>query len=177
MTTLHKRQAIREGIAAQLAGKTAAETRVYETRMVPFHRLTLPAIAVYSTEESSDDQQTAPRGYKRALTVTVEAAVKGSGNVDDAMDAIALEIEGAVEADRTVAGAADDLTLTGTQMDLIEHGDHAFGSVRLQYRVTYYTEAAALELDDLNTIDAKTSLGGTQAPAEQAEDIVTLPGE
>ena len=74
--------------------------------------------------------------------------------------------------------AAKDFThvesyLSGTRLAIDLDGAQMYGLVRLTYSVTYYAGAPAAEdvtLDDLATVDAKTSLGGTQAPADQAED-------
>ncbi len=182
---IHKRQAIREAVKAQLIGvgpngydyRTAAALRVYATRVLPWKRGELPAIAVYMLEESvaPESKATAPRELTRNAQLAIEAAVKAGDNVDDALDAIALEIERAIHSDETLAGTASDAVLATTELNVAEDGERLVGFVRLTYSVTYYTyapEAADVVLDDLTTVNIRTSLGGTVAPADQAEDLL-----
>lgn len=170
----HQRQIIREAAAEQLRGKTGAETRVFESRVTPFKRLELPAIAVYSLEESidPDSRLTSPRVLTRDVKIAVDAAVKLLEDVDDAIDTLSAEIEAAVQADPTFSGAANDAVLESTTIDLVPDGEKPMGVLRLVYAVRYFTDTADVQaaLDDLKTVDVKTSLGGIQAPADQAED-------
>jgi hypothetical protein len=175
---MHQRQAIREAVTARLKGRTAAGGRVYETQKVPWTRLELPAIAVYSLDETVDpaSKSTAPRELTRTVPIAIEAVVRPGANVDDAMDAMSLEIERVVDRDPTFGDTASDSILATTEQRLSEEGDQTVGNVRLTYNVTYYTQApdpADVELDDLKTVDVRTSLGGAVAAADQAEDTVT----
>lgn len=182
MTTKHQRQIIREAFAAQIKGaepafKTAAGPRVFETRMVPWRTQELPAISVYSGDESVDDQKSAPRELKRTVDMTIEATVIASADLDDALDALALEIERAMHADPTLGGAASDTVLKRTTIGTMVEGNRPLGAVQLVYETTYYTNAPEAEdtlLDDLETVHTRTSIGGLQGAAEQAEDVVDL---
>src|SRR5918912_779283 len=108
----HQREVIRKAVQGQLlAANTAAQDRVFATRLVPYRRMQLPAFAVYTPEEPVDpaSQRTAPRELKRNLRLVVEAAVNEGAilraapvqNVDDALDDLALDIERAIDADET----------------------------------------------------------------------------
>lgn len=182
MTTKHQRQVIREAAVAQLKGvspafKTMAGARVYETRMVPWRNQELPAISVFSGDESVDDQQSAPRELKRKLDLTIDAVVIASEDLDDVLDAFALEVERAMHADPTLGGAASDTVLKRTTIGTMVEGNRPIGAVQLVYETTYYTnapEASDTTLDDLETVTSKTSLSGLQAVAEQAQDVVNL---
>lgn len=172
---VHQRKTIRDGIAAALvAAGTSAGDRVYPTRVVPWKRLELPAVSVYVLSESSDDGQTAPREYKRKAQISVEAAVKPGGSVDDALDQLALEIEEAMSSDVTFGGKCVDCTLTTTELEVMEKGDELVGFLQQVYAVTYYTDIPTAVLDDLETIAAETSLGGLQATADRMKDTVTF---
>lgn len=171
---VHQRRAIRDAVVAALAtADTAAETRVFPTRMVPWQRIGLPAIAVYTTSETSDDQQSAPRELKRTLQLRVDAVLEQSDDVDDAIDALALEIERAMHADPSFGDKCSDSTLVSTEIEIGEAGNRPVGALGLVYRATYYTDAPAaadVTLDDLSTVDVKTSIGGLQAAADRTED-------
>lgn len=160
---LHQRQIIREAVKTALLNATAAADRVFETRIVPWRRLELPALAIYTLQEGAEDRSTAPRELTRTMQLAIEAAVKQSSNVDDAMDAISLEIEKVMHADETFGGVAGDSVLTSTELDVMEEADRPVGLVRLVYTVTYYThapEADDVALDDLETVHVTQQIGG-----------------
>lgn len=182
----HQRQLIREAVKAQLVGtaptyRTGAGARVYETRMAPFRRLELPAIAVYVLEESIDpaSKSRAPRELTRNLQLQVVAVVEASAAVDDAMDAIALEIERALDADRWFGGTAGDSILSSVQMGIDDEGGKPVGAVQMVYAVTYRTDAPSAAdlppLPDFSKAHVETSLGGGVHPANRAVDDVAVP--
>lgn len=179
----HRRQQIREAVAAVLvAAGTVAGARVYTTRMVPHRRAQLPAVSVYALEESVDSESraTSPRELTRRLQLAVEGAVEAAENVDDALDALALELERAMHADDTLGGLAGDVLLSSTELAVAEEGAKPIGLVRLVYEVTYNTyapEAADVTVDDLDTLDVRYSLEGEQATADQAQDTIDVSGD
>lgn len=169
MAAKHQRQIIREAIKATLLGKTVAGSRVYETRLVPWRTQELPAISVYAGDESSDDRDTAPRELERTVDMTIDAALFADADVDDALDAFALEIERAMHADPTLGGTASDSTLISTTIGTMAEGNRPLGAIQLVYRTTYYTYApdpADATLDDLNTINIQTRLNCEADPTE-----------
>lgn len=175
----HQRQLIREAAAAALvAANTAAGSRVYETRQIPHRKLELPAIAVYTLQESvdADSASTAPRWLIRQVQLLIEAIVKPGANVDDTLDAICLEIERAMHADETLGGTCWKSILSSTELDYFEEGDKEIGLAKLIYSVTYETQAPDaddVELDDLSTIAINYSLNGEQPDEDdQAQDLI-----
>lgn len=181
---LHPRQKIREAAKAALVGKTAAGAKVYETRTVPFRLVDCPAISVYTPGDSVDvdrSLQSSTRTLDRTLTLEIVAAVKGGGNVDDDLDAIALEIERAMHLDWTLGGTCADSILTDTETDVKKDGDQFIGFVLLEYTVFYTSEAPdhseAPDLDALESVDVRYSLKNQQAPADRANDLITGLGE
>lgn len=154
----HPRQVIRHAVVSQLVGKTGAGSRVYPDRRIPFQRVELPALAVYVPTESVEIQSraTAPRELDRRAQVVVEAAVQQAENVDDALDALALQVEDALHADWTLGGVASDLLLTSTETDVVDTGKQLIGVARLEFEVRYYSAAVpAATLDDFKTADVR----------------------
>lgn len=172
---LHQRRLIRDAVVAALkAANTSAGERVFPMRDDPWKRIGLPGVAVMTPSETSDDQQSAPRELKRSMRLELQAAVEQSDSVQDDIDALALELERAMHSDPTFGGTCSDSTLiaSSTIVDGMA-GSRPVGALGLTYRVTYYTDAPAaadVTVDDLKTVDVKTSLGGVQASADQAED-------
>ncbi len=164
---MHPRQRIREAVAAQLTGKTAAGNRVFPTRAVPLRRVELPALAVYTPSESVEpaSRQTAPRELRRVVQVVVEGVVNRAAGVDDALDALALEVETALHVDDSLGGAASDLLLLSSELDVFDDAAQTVGVVRLEFEATYYTLAPEPgELDEFKTAGVKHG--------ELAEDVV-----
>jgi hypothetical protein len=184
----HKRQQIRTaaktaligatGISPSITYATDAGTRVYATRVIPFRRIESPALAVYTNSETVADNQTAPRELERTVNLVVEIMYRQDGqadNVDDALDALCLQIEKAMHADPTLGGIASDCVLRECEPEFFEEGDAVIGSMKLTYSTRYYTyapEAADLEFDDLSTVAIDYDLAGAQHADDQASDLI-----
>jgi hypothetical protein len=176
----HQRALIRNAVREQLLGRTAAASRVYKTREVPWARTELPGIAIYALSEPIDpeSQDTAPRELTRNLRLVIEGAVEAKSDVDDRMDDLAAEIERAIDADPNFAGTAHDSILSNTEMGIAVDGNRPVGTVIMTYLVQYHTQAPAatdVKLDDFGKADVKTSLGGAVHPGNQSEDLIILP--
>lgn len=173
----HPRQLIRHAVAAALTGATAAGANVYKTRVLPFRRNGLPAVAVYTlTESVRTDEKSAPRELERRTELVVEGAVQAASteNADDALDALALEIEAALHADPTFGGTAADSILSSTEIDVAGEGEQMIGVVKLTYEVTYYAYAdVGTTLDDFKTANIRHNLGNAVHPDNEAVDRVS----
>lgn len=170
---MHERRAIREACKAQLvAAATVAGSRVYETRSTPFARVELPAIAIYTESEESEDKQSAPRELTRTLELKIEACVEALDNVDDSMDAIALQIETAMDSDWTLTGTVGDSVLTETTLEIAVLGTKPVGVVIMTYTVLYHTDMRiAAILPDFTTAVVNYDLANSQPdPRDQAQD-------
>lgn len=167
----HPRQVIRKAAVAALVGKTAAEDRVFSSRVTPYHMVELPVLSVFAAEESvSPDAARSPRILDRVLQLAIEGAVKLSENVDDAIDDIAEQIENVMHFDATLGGVCDDLILDSTDLDILEEGDIAIGMFRLVFTVTYRSEGWVSQAP----AEFKRA-GVSYAPAgPKANDVVNL---
>lgn len=178
----HQRKVIRDKVVALLSGETEAEARIYASRIRSIRNSEFPLILVYTRGEQVDgDPSTAPRELTRRLDVEIAGAVVGldEAAVEDALDALALEIETAMHADPYLAGEAGDSILVGTESDIDQEGDRLIGMVQLTYSVTYRTMAPEAvddeELDDFLTVAATHKTGGVdQDDDDDAEDLFTV---
>lgn len=173
----HQRTLIRRAARAALLHRTPAEDRVSTSRFLPWKGKDLPAIAVYTTNESVDpaSEQSAPRVLTRRLELAVEGLVQISEAVDDELDALALAIERAMHADEWLGDTVGRCVLTATDIDFSERGNETVGHVRLVYAVTYETEApeaGAVDLKAFKTLDVHYNPGASVESANQAEDQV-----
>ena len=100
---MHYRRVIREALQAQIiAAATIAGANVFTGRARPILEILRKresVVSIYTGDESavrSADGQI----YERSLTVSVELAAGGGDDLDDVLDAFALQIENAINAVR-----------------------------------------------------------------------------
>lgn len=178
----HQRQLIRAAVVTALTNATAAGARVLATRSAPWGRTELPGIAVYTSSESVDPESinTAPRELTRTVELIIEATSEATADVDDALDALSVSVERAMNRDVTLGGVCGDMVLSSSDLEVYGEGKTLIGLLRLTYDVTYRTNVPEVEdtaFDDFTTADTLFNLGGAQEVGNQAEDLVTLPTE
>lgn len=179
---MHPRAVIRRAVRSLLAGETVAGSRVEATRIAPYRRQELPAIGVYTLEETVDGESalTAPRELTRELKLEIAGWVTPGSSVDDAMDALALQIEQAMEADPTLGGVAGDSILVSTTTGLQGEGEQLMGLVTLEYSVTYRTDVLELAegSGEFLTADVLFNLRPPEPPEDDsAHDELTVRSE
>jgi hypothetical protein len=181
MPAIHQRKVIRDAVLAALNGATAAGTRVASNRKWPWKTRQLPALSIYIPVDDVDVKEsspTAPRELQRKAPVVIEAQVlQGDhASVDDALDALALEVEQAMHRDETFGGACGGSILRRTEQDFKEDGEETVGWMAIAYEVSFQTLAPYPEdgvLDRLQTADITTDIAGDQEQAAQARDVVS----
>ena len=91
----HVRKAIREHVVTTITSLSTTGSNVYETRYFPLQTGNLPALIVYTLDETVEDytlgQNT--RTQLRSLNLIIEAHCRGTANIDDTLDTIAEEVE------------------------------------------------------------------------------------
>lgn len=176
----HPRSAIRAAVQTALLNRTDASERVYKSRVVPWRERDLPAIAIYTPEESiaADSYTSAPRQLERTVTVVIEIAFKAATGVDDEADDIAWQIEKLLHKDETLGGLVSDLRLMNTLLELFETGDQTIASLRMDWDCVYYTNAPDDEdgqpYDDFLKLHARHNLEGNVHEDNEAEDAVQV---
>jgi hypothetical protein len=119
-----------------------AEARVYASRVKPLFDQFLPAILLYTQEETIEENQYDGDGFaplKRRLSVEIEAVAKGTETVDDELDEFAFQIERALEGWDIPFRGADILRLQKTESSIVMDGTKYYAVTRLSYTVTYRT--------------------------------------
>lgn len=164
----HERAQIRNAVISKLAGATAAGARVGPSRLAPQRGVLLPAISVYVVDEVSDGIN--GNALEREATVAIDAWVNSVNpeDLDDTLDAIALEIETAIDADPMLGL---DFVFRGLRLDTTELGlrletDRPQGCAHLEFSVVYRTDPRVdAPTDDFLRVDSKTV-----DPAPTSED-------
>ena len=138
----HARKQIRDAAGVALVtGATAAGANVYISRSYPLQAANLPALRVYTTDEASEtDERTmgaAPQLLRKQLLI-IEGVLKQTTDIDDAMDALAAEVE-IVLAENLLGGLIKDIVIAGTNLDVNTDGEQPVGVVTMSYEVLYMT--------------------------------------
>lgn len=138
MTSIRK--AIRKNIATALMNNTDAEANVFASRTRKISAKSLPAILVYTREETAEVFNESPRELKRVVSVAIEIAARADEDLDDQLDDIAQQVEDIMSEQQTLEDVASDVLLTRTEIQLTADGDNQHGACILTYDVTYYEE-------------------------------------
>ena len=142
----HVRKQIRDRIATLVTGLPTTGANVYKMRRYALDDAKLPAICVYTMDESSSLITIGSRTLKRTINVAVQAfAVGSSTTISDTIDAICVQVEEAIAADFQLNGLARSCVLTESQIDISVEGEKSVGNVSLIYSVEYVTTIGDVE--------------------------------
>lgn len=179
---MHQRRVIREAVVTILtAAATSAGARVSKTRVDPHKKTELPALSVYTLSETTDpdSENTAPRELLRTLKLEIAGWVGHTTAlpVDDALDALAEQIEAAMDADPYLGGAAGDSILEATEITIKEddRGDPLVGIITLTYSITYRTFVDTTVAADAFERGAVTTRIVGAGVDNAANDVIEVP--
>ena len=140
---MHPRQQIRDAIVTAVTGLTITTDNVFNSRVYRLSDSQLPALIVFTEDESSDRETNGVDGLlMRTLNIMVEVSAHESAgkSIEDTLDDIALEVETALGADRDLGGLTTDLFLSGTASKFDPEGEQPFGTLEMTWTAEYYTE-------------------------------------
>ena len=140
----HIRQQIRERAGTVLTGLTTTGSNVFETRVYPLENTNLPALVIYTKNETSEPLVISTnRVMSRELELIVEVYVKQTSNFDDEVDKICKEVEVAISADTTLNGLAKDCFLQSTEIEYNTEGEQPLSYAVLTFLTNYYVQETA----------------------------------
>jgi hypothetical protein len=140
----HIRQQIRERAGTVLTGLTTTGSNVFETRIYPLENTNLPALVIYTKNETSEPLVISTnRLMSRELELIVEVYVKQTSNFDDQVDKICKEVEVAISADTTLNNLAKDCFLQSTEIEYNTEGEQPLSYAVLTFLTNYYVQETA----------------------------------
>jgi hypothetical protein len=176
----HKRKFIRDKVRNLLTGNifyAGAAVGVYQTRVLPFWEIELPAIAFYLLDEEESDKSTAPRYYDRVLQLIIQVIVEEKSGIvtDDIIDDIIRQVENILFLKPTFEDTINDSRLKSTQIRLKENGDRIFASASQLWNVEYDTDAPESQaLDDFIAEKTGFDIDENQVPEIQSESTIRI---
>lgn len=169
-----------------LKAKTEAHNRVHISRSIPPRPDDTddesPIILIYTSDESAEVFDRAPKRYRRVLNVKIELIDIGSTDdqLDGRLELLGEQVETAMELNDTLDGTASRFEFSGSQYQFEADGQSPVGALVLQYQVEFFTQAirsGSICYDDLKVIDIDWKVGhdGDEAPGRQidAEDTIS----
>lgn len=142
----HVRQQIRDRLVTLLTGLPLVGANVFPMRRYALDHKKLPAILVYTMDESSSLITIGSRTLTRTINVAVETIVKSNNDVSDIVDNICASIEAVIGDDFSLNGLAKSCILTETQIDIAVDGENPISSARMTFAVTYVTSVNDAEI-------------------------------
>ncbi len=139
----HVRKQIRNAAKGALQGLGTTGSRVFISRVYPLDKAKLPGLLIFTPAEDSD-REASPTDLMRDMTLQVHGVVAISGNLEDELDDIALEVEQALD-DLGLAGLAKIYHgIQGTVSTLAgEDVDKPHGAIAMEFLYTYRTVTGA----------------------------------
>lgn len=138
---MHLRQQIRQKVIEKLTGLTTTGQKVLSSRVFSLPQQALPALSVYTKEESSEYiSLTIPRTIQRQLMVSVEIFVAANVNSDNTIDTISEEIEAAMTDDITLDGLCKDVIIDSFDSDFDGEGEVPVARATINIAITYFNE-------------------------------------
>jgi hypothetical protein len=179
------RKQIRNQAVELVKGATAAEDKVYASRIVPNHIDTLPVINVYTPSDTPTVHSDAPLVHKRDMQLVFEIITKNSvqdGLATDVGDDIAEQIEnimGAADADtkNSLGCLVNGISLISSTTEYESNGDSTVNHTRLAFAVVYYKQATTDTLGsqaEALEIKADWDIGTASDPDPEATDNINL---
>ena len=136
----HARRSIREAVATAVTGLATTGSRVFQSHMLP--QETLPCLLV--TAGSEEVETDLGSVQTRVLEIEIVGVAKAASDVDDTLDAIAEEVEAAVQSAGTLGGLVSaPPVLTRIRTDFDDSLEQPVGEIALTFGCTYFTNAGA----------------------------------
>jgi len=141
---MHPRIFIRNKFVELLLNNTDCGEKVFKNRAKPFINMDgwvsqLPAMVVFTNDESSVQVDVAPARWERKAVISVEIHAGADEDTDDLLDHISEQVE-------TLIGRYDwephemRFNLAGTQMLVRDVGEQRItGACSISFEITYYS--------------------------------------
>jgi len=160
------RKIIRKSLISKIKTHTPfSSMNIFDNRRMPATDKQLPAIYIFTENESIEEYASTPKSSKRELEVTIEYINRGKlSDLEDELDDFLYNLENIMNFDRwlTINGVKtlEDCQITSTQTNITKETGNPMLHIQANYKVIYVTEDIS-DLDiitDLNTIYGQTKI-------------------
>jgi len=133
----HVRQQIREQVATAVTGLALTGSNVFQSRVYPVEKASLPCLLVFTDSESVETETAGIAALQRRNTVvTVQAIASATTDLDDTLDTICSQVETAIYGASTIS---NDTRLLNTDIELTAIGEKPVGTATMTYSMILST--------------------------------------
>jgi len=164
---------IKVAVRDLLLERTEAKSNVKISSSIPTQLEELPAIRIYSTNESVSRFNEAPKNYRRNLNLAIECIDVGENddNLDMRLEILGEQIETLMEIDETLGRLVNKLELTGSAYQYEPDGPSPVGSLILTFSIEFFTYAQRESvLDDYLSTGVKWEVGHDNSSSDGVTD-------
>lgn len=171
MSEKHVRTLVRNYICNRLKGKTAAENRVFKSKVTP-NQGPFPAIGVYTlSDKFKEDRAETPYNQKRNFSIEIHIEIVANDGYDDILDDICLQVEKLI--DFKLGGEIDVLEsckYQDTEIIIKPDGEKTTAIAVMTWDVEYFWEETPefdpITMDDLRWIYIKYDMADPNSEGE-----------
>lgn len=133
-----------------------APEHVYTNRVRPIDTDRMPAICIFTTSETAEEAEDAPRVYgceaEIAIAVYVKTTAKEDTDEDDLLDDYLQQVRNLFGENDTFADQAEGSMYAGCEWILTAEGEFAMGAGILRYKVRYREAQPGEESSSLDNL-------------------------
>lgn len=133
----HKRTTIRDAVVTAVTGLTTTGTNVTPSRVFHVETEALPHLSVYMGDEERSEESDSMTADLISAELIIEARAESTAEVDITADLMLEEVQAALAADPTFAGAALDSRYAGLEVEREGEATNAVILMTINYRVLY----------------------------------------
>ena len=155
----HPRKIIRQGLATRLATKKSDDTywtnagaSAFSTKPDAIDPSDMPCIIVRSLEENVEVTGVTEfcTFQRRSLVLSVDGMIEALDNLEDVLDDLAEGIESAFDSYQIVGVEDAKIQLNKTEFDLQTNAEIPFGTVLMEYLVTYHVKKEGVDYGNVS---------------------------
>lgn len=135
----HVRTQLRTAVKAALVADGVVSTRVFASRSHSRDAEQLPYIEV-STPSEQNEGSTMDGTVERDVSLTVSIFEADSGDVETALDAIAVSVEEALYGNAAISAISTDISPVSMEFELGVTGDRNVGRLQVEFLAKLATE-------------------------------------
>lgn len=136
------RTRIRSAVKARLLGLPTTGAHVYTSRVDPLAIDELPALRIETNDEASEDLDLAQVSQQRSMDLVVIGCTKATADLDDVLDQIDMEVQGAIfGGDQSLGGLVQTINFRGLRIVPSPDLEEPAAEIIITFTVIYLTVA------------------------------------
>lgn len=149
VTMAHVRTQIRNAVKTILTGLPTTGNRVFVSRVYPLEKADLPGIIIFTEQDETDNSQAAINNGSlilwSQLHTVVKAYAKGTAQVHNTLDQIALEVRKVLLTNQNLGGLTENINWQSTLIQIEIGAEQPVGTAEILFVIYYRIKENLLE--------------------------------